>query len=186
MNMKRICILVLVVLLAACSRDTARVLDEAEGYMQPHPDSALATIRAIDTTTLTTRSLRAHYALLHAIALDKNWIDTTDVGVVMPAVDYYAKHGTADEKMKAYYYLGRIQYNGHDPNSAIISYTQAEIASGESQDEGFKGLLAMSMSDIYKSAHYADKELEYFLSDCLPWHIMKKKNGGWRILFIDR
>ena len=152
----------LAVALSSCdSHHTAATLNDVETYIQTRPDSALAVIRAIDTTTLTTRSLRARYALLYAIALDKNWIDTTDVGVVMPAVDYYAKHGTADEKMKAYYYLGRIQYNGHDPNSAIISYTQAEIASGESQDEGFKGLLAMSMSDIYKSAHYADKELEY-------------------------
>ena len=154
----------LIIMLGQCScssRQTAATLNDVETYIQQRPDSALATIRAIDTTTLTTRSLRAHYALLHAMALDKNWIDTTDVNVVMPAVDYYAKHGTADQKMKAYYYLGRIQYNGHDPNSAIISYTQAEIVSGESQDEGFKGLLALAMSDIYKNAHYADKEQEY-------------------------
>lgn len=153
--------LVLLLLASCASRRTAATLDDVETYIQFSPDSALAIIRTIDTTTLTTRSLRAHYALLHAMALDKNWIDTTDVNVVMPAVDYYAKHGTADQKMKAYYYLGRIQYNGHDPNSAIISYTQAEIVSGESQDEGFKGLLALAMSDIYKNAHYADKEQEY-------------------------
>lgn len=153
--------LVLLLLASCASRQTAATLGDIETYIQSRPDSALATIRAIDTTTLTTRSLRAHYALLHALALDKNWIDTTDVGVVMPAVEYYAKHGTADQKMKAYYYLGRIQYNGHDSNSAIISYTQAEIASGESQDEGFKGLLAMAMADVYKNAHYADKEQEY-------------------------
>lgn len=153
--------LVLLLLASCASRRTAATLDDVEPYIQFSPDSALATLRTIDTTTLTTRRLRAHYALLHAMALDKNWIDTTDVGVVMPAVEYYAKHGTADQKMKAYYYLGRIQYNGHNPNTAIISYTQAEIASGKSQDEGFKGLLAMAMSDIYKNAHYADKEQEY-------------------------
>lgn len=153
--------LVLLLLASCASRRTAATLDDVETYIQFSPDSALAIIRTIDTTTLTTRSLRAHYALLHAMALDKNWIDTTDVGVVMPAVEYYAKHGAADQKMKAYYYLGRIQYNGHDPNTAIISYTQAEIASGKSQDEGFKGLLAMAMSDIYKNAHYADMEQEY-------------------------
>ena len=53
MKMKRICILVLVVLLAACSRDTARVLDEAEVYMQPHPDSAL-----LSTTTISVIMLK--------------------------------------------------------------------------------------------------------------------------------
>ena len=89
--------LVLLLLASCASRRTAATLDDVETYIQFSPDSALAIIRTIDTTTLTTRSLRAHYALLHAMALDKNWIDTTDVGVVMPAVDYYAKHGTADE-----------------------------------------------------------------------------------------
>ena len=148
--------------LASCANhQTAATLNDVETYIQARPDSALATIRAIDTTTLTTRSLRAHYALLHAMALDKNWIDTTDVNVVMPAVEYYDKHGTADQKMKAYYYLGRIFVNGHNPNSAIISYTQAEDASIGSHDDGFKGLLSMATADIYKSVHFADKERNY-------------------------
>ncbi len=95
--------LVLLLLASCASRRTAATLDDVETYIQFSPDSALATIRAIDTTTLTTRSLRAHYALLYAMALDKNWIDTTDVGVVMPAVEYYAKHGTADPIVRGYY-----------------------------------------------------------------------------------
>ena len=157
-----ITILLAALFLASCANHkTAATLNDVETYIQARPDSALATIRAIDTTTLTTRSLRAHYALLHAMALDKNWIDTTDVNVVMPAVEYYAKHGTADQKMKAYYYLGRIQQNGHDPNAAIISLTKAEAASNGSQDDSFKGLLSMVIAEIYKSAHYSDKEREY-------------------------
>ncbi len=149
------------VLSSCASRQTAATLNDVETYIQDHPDSALATIRAIDTTTLSTRALRAHYALLHAMALDKNWIDTTDVNVVMPAVEYYAKHGSPDQKMKAYYYLGRIQQNGHNPNDAIISLTQAETASAKSKDDAFKGLLSMVIAEIYKSAHYSDKEREY-------------------------
>lgn len=147
-----------VFLLSSCaSRQTTARLDDVETYIQSRPDSALATLRAIDTTTLTSRSLRAHYALLLATALDKNWIDTTDVNVVMPAVTYYDKHGTDDQKMRAYYYLGRIQQNGHDPNSAIISFTLAERASAGSEDEGFKGLLNMALAEIYRKAHFMEK-----------------------------
>ena len=66
-----ISISVAALLLASCaSRNAAAILNDVETYIQQRPDSALATIRAIDTTTLTTRSLRAHYALLHAMALD--------------------------------------------------------------------------------------------------------------------
>ena len=146
---------------ACASSRTAATLNDVETYIQQRPDSALSMIRAIDTSTLTTRSLRAHYALLHAMALDKNWIDTTDVGVVMPAVDYYAKHGTADEKMKAYYYLGRIHANRGDNNGAILAYTLAEDASKESKDESFKGVLDMSLSWLYSHAHQIDVALEY-------------------------
>ena len=153
--------LVLLLLASCASRRTAATLDDVETYIQFSPDSALAIIRTIDTTTLTTRSLRAHYALLHAMALDKNWIDTTDVGVVMPAVDYYAKHGTADQKMKAYYYLGRIHANRGDNNGAILAYTLAEDASKESKDESFKGVLDMSLSWLYSHAHQIDVALEY-------------------------
>ena len=150
--------------LSSCaSRKTAATLNDVETYIQERPDSALATIRAIDTTTLRTRELRAHYALLHAMALDKNWIDTTDVGVVMPAVEYYARHGTADQKMKAYYYLGRIYENQGDNNEAILSYTLADEISTGAKDLRLKGLLKMSLSRIYSIAHQTDKALDYAL-----------------------
>ena len=157
-----ISILVAALLLASCaSRNAAAILNDVETYIQQRPDSALATIRAIDTTTLTTRSLRAHYALLHAMALDKNWIDTTDVGVVMPAVEYYDRQGSADQKMKSYYYLGRIQENRHDYTAAILSFTIAEDVCAGSNDEQFKGLLYMGIANVYREVHSVDKTLEY-------------------------
>lgn len=54
-------ILALALLNSCASRQAAATLNDVETYIQARPDSALATIRAIDTTTLTTRSLRAHY-----------------------------------------------------------------------------------------------------------------------------
>jgi hypothetical protein len=122
-----IVLFIAIFLLASCAnRKTAATLNDVETYIQARPDSALATIRAIDTTTLTTRALRAHYALLHAIALDKNWIDTTDVGVVMPAVEYYDRHPSGIRRAKAWYYLGRIQQNGGNRPDAGISFLKAE------------------------------------------------------------
>ena len=96
-----------------------------ESYIQKCPDSALAVLRAIDTTTLNSRRLQAHYALLHAMALDKNWIDTIDENVVMPAVAYYNRHRPLSRRAKPYYYLGRIQYNGGRYDEAILSFTRA-------------------------------------------------------------
>ena len=148
--------------LASCSsRQTAATLNDVETYIQQRPDSALATIRAIDTTTLTTRSLRAHYALLHAMALDKSWIDTTDVNVVMPAVEYYDRHPSDIRRAKAWYYLGRIQQNAGDRPEASISFMKAERYAEESDDVDFKGLICLAMSTIYSQTHLHEEALEY-------------------------
>ena len=154
----------LIIMLGQCScasRHTAATLNDVETYIQQRPDSALATIRAIDTTTLTSRGLRAHYALLHAMALDKNWIDTTDVNVVMPAVEYYDRHPSDIRRAKAWYYLGRIQQNAGDRPEASISFMKAERYAEESDDVDFKGLICLAMSTIYSQTHLHEEALEY-------------------------
>ena len=146
----------------ACGKQqTAATLNDIETYIQGRPDSALATIRAIDTTTLTTPKLRAHYALLHAMALDKNWIDTTDVNVVMPAVEYYDRHPSGIRRAKAWYYLGRIQQNGNDRQEASISFLKAERYAEASDDSDFKGLVCLAMSTIYSQTHLHEESLKY-------------------------
>ena len=157
-----ISISVAALLLVSCaSRQTAATLNDVETYIQQRPDSALATIRAIDTMTLTTRSLRAHYALLHAMALDKNWVDTEDVRVVMPAVEYYDRHPSDIRRAKAWYYLGRIQQNAGDRPEAIISFMKAERYAEASKDVDFKGLICLAISTIYSQTHLHDEALEY-------------------------
>ena len=149
-------------LLASCaSRQTAATLNDVEAYIQASPDSALATIRAIDTTTLTTRSLRAHYSLLHAMALDKNWIDTTDVNVVMPAVEYYDRHPSGIHRAKAWYYLGRIQQNNGDFHDAGISLLKSEKYSEGAEDKDLQGTVSLSLSSLYSKLHLYEDALNY-------------------------
>ena len=155
-------VFLLAMALSSCaSRHTAAILNDVDTYIQQRPDSALATIRAIDTTTLTSRSLRAHYALLHAMALDKNWIDTTDVGVVMPAVEYYDRHPSDIRRAKAWYYLGRIQQNAGDRPEASISLMKAERYAERSDDFYFKGLIFQSLASIYSQTHLHEEALKY-------------------------
>ncbi len=143
------------------SRQTAATLNDIETYIQGRPDSALATIRAIDTTTFSSHRLRAQYALLHAMALDKNWIDTTDVNVVLPAVTYYDRHPSGIRKAKAWYYLGRIQQNGNNRPDASISFMKAERYAESSDDSDFKGLICLSMASIYSQTHLHEEALKY-------------------------
>lgn len=162
--MGRTIILLLMSCLALSSCTGRRLMSELnclERDLDNNPDSVLNVINSVDKSRLKTGKLRAKYSLLYSMALDKSLIDTTDVSKIQPAVDYYKKKGSPDEKLKAYYYLGRVQFNSGDLNNAAISYALAERESFRASDEVAKGLLYMSFSDVYMHINNIDKEYEY-------------------------
>lgn len=100
-------------------------LSEAESLIESQPDSALTLLSAIDKSRLGDREERARYALLMSMALDKNYIDTTSFAVLQPAIDYYLKHGTPDEKLRTLYYQSCIYRNRGDDGNAMASCIEA-------------------------------------------------------------
>ena len=157
-------------LLASCGRaDITSRLSDIESYIDSRPDSALAAIRQIDTTELRGRAAKAKYALLHAIALDKNYIDTADTRVVQPAVDYYDRHGSPEQRLKAYMYLGTEQYNAGRYNQAIVSFSHAAEFAEKVDDQNLLGILYSRMADTFTAtkeytpaASYIGKSLACF------------------------
>ena len=89
--------------LMSCVDDSAVVteLDWAETVMEAHPDSALALLDTLDRNRLRTRGAKARHALLYSQALDKNWIDLSTDSIIKPAVRYYARHGSPDDRLKS-------------------------------------------------------------------------------------
>ncbi len=104
------------------SESVGRSLDSAENLMESRPDSALGIIDLIDESDLKGESQKARYALLKSMALDKNYFDTTAFDVLQPAIDYYLKKGTPDEKLRTYYYQGRIYQNKNERDKALFSF----------------------------------------------------------------
>ena len=117
--------ILLVLLLAGGCRHDLEIdcqLDMAENLMEDRPDSSLSILEGIDGSELRDDRVKARYALLKSMALDKNYIDTTTFEVLQPAIDYYRKHGNADEKLRTYYYEGRIYDNAGDDDLAMQAY----------------------------------------------------------------
>lgn len=98
---------------------------EADRIMEERPDSAMAVLLTIDTTLLKGKEERAKYGLLMSMALDKNYVDTTDFSVLQPAIDYYVDNGSDNEKLRTYYYQGRIYQNKNYEDDAIKSFLKA-------------------------------------------------------------
>ena len=162
MNRFVIIFLLMSFLLVSCdNRQAKALLQDVESYIQERPDSALRVLRSVDPLMLNTKSLHARYSLLFAMALDKNYIDTTDVSVVMPAVNYYKRHGNPDERLKAYFYLGRIYLNNKRYDKAAVAYSLAEKEALRSTDVVQNGILYMNLSYLYDLVHNKNKQLVY-------------------------
>lgn len=146
-------------LLVSCdNRQTKSLLQDVETYIQERPDSALRVLRKVDSLTLNTKSLRARYSLLFAMALDKNYIDTTALSILEPTVAYYERLGSPQDKMLSYYYLGRIYSNRKDYPNAVIFYSQALRESSE-YDYYHRGLIYAASADAYNASFNDEEEL---------------------------
>ncbi len=125
-------------------------LHKAEVYMDEHPELALEALETIDTDALKTRKTQAKYALLYSMALDKNYIDVTNDSIIAPASAYYTNHGTADDKLKTYYYLGRIAMNVGDYENAMTNFVKAEKYADKCKDNVAVGLLHNAKMHVYQ------------------------------------
>lgn len=143
-------------------------MDRSERQMENNPEMALAILDSIDHAKLHGRATKARYALLKSIALDKNYIDTTDFTILQPAIDYYLKHGTPDQKLRTYYYQGCIYMNRNEEDSAMTSYLKGLELSNSATDS-----LTLTKLHIAKGIlHYIHNEIEEVAkADLMAGHI---------------
>jgi len=160
-------LLLALTLTAACDRarrdDLTAALDAVEQSVNEHPGDALEMLERVDSSALTTRTLHARYALLRTMALDKNYKDITVPGLLdEDAVRWYERHGSADEKMKVYHYLGRIEQDKRNYNEAAIFFAKAESFAGSVTDKHALGLLYVAEASLYGNCFNTEKEKEYY------------------------
>lgn len=106
-------------------RSAYNKMDVAENIINSRPDIALALLDSIKSKDITGKRTKARLALLRSMALDKNYVDTTTFDILQPAIDYYLKNGTSNEKLRTYYYQGRIYQNQGNYDAAMLSFMNA-------------------------------------------------------------
>ena len=169
-TMKRLLAITIILLsIASCTFiNVSRTLNDVESYIMERPDSALAVLESIDRVDLNTARTKAHHALLHAMALDKNYIDVTEDSIAKVATEYYKKHGPRRNYARALYYLGKSYYYNEEYDKAILEYSKAEkVAVG--CDSLYLGMIYSGKSYTYncnynssQEAYYAQKAYEIF------------------------
>ncbi|MBR5841212.1 MAG: hypothetical protein IKY64_01180, partial [Bacteroidaceae bacterium] len=161
-----ISILVATLCMFSCSRHSAHweTLTQVETFIEAQPDSALKVLQRIDKQELLNKEERAKYALLLSMALDKNYVDKTDFEVLQPAIDYYQNHGTATDKLRTYYYQGRIYQNQqkHD-ELALQCFVKAVTEGAASEDILTKARVLFTQGRIYGTIYKWDKCVSAYL-----------------------
>ncbi len=147
-------ITILIVTLTAIScgkiKDAHNTLNDIETFINERPDSALTILDSFDTSLLENKSVWAHHSLLHAQAKDKCYIDETNDSLMTQVVNYYEGKRDKEKLFKAYYYLGRIQYNAGDYAESMLSYTKAEQLIDKIDDDFIKGLLYAQLGMLHQ------------------------------------
>ena len=164
---RTIAVVAIIVFVSSCaSKEAKRIMDTADAVMWTRPDSALAVLESIDTLSLKTKAQRARYSLLYTMALTRTHRDIPDLRIIKPAASYYERHGSNDDRMKMYFYLGTAQYDTGDPESAIASYLRAKEYSSRSDNLVFRGIISSSISDVYLWNHNNTESISYCKEAC--------------------
>ena len=154
--MKRLfTILVLGLCVVACNRHSEHwtTIINMERIIEERPDSVLNVLQDIDTDELVGDEERAKHAVLLSMALDKNFVDKTDFEVLQPASDYYEDNGSATDKLRTYFYQGRIFQNQANNALAMECFVNALSEGGNSEDLKTKARVHYAQAMIYYSLY---------------------------------
>lgn len=143
--------IILALCVVACGQHSKHweTLVQVEEYIEERPDSALNVLQGMNNDELFGMEEKAKYALLLSMAMDKNYIDRTAFDVLQPAIDYYEDNGSATDKLRTYYYQGRIYQNMGNDALAMESYVNATNNGENSDDILTKARLYVAQGNIY-------------------------------------
>ena len=136
-------------------------MNRIDAGMATDPGNALEQLQEFDRGLLHTRQEVALYALLLSKAMDKNYIDSDSDSLIRKAVDYYESGNDSRRKAEALFYLGRVQYNASDDESAIITFYRAANEAEKTDDPILKGLAYLSLALTCNHSYNNEDELTY-------------------------
>ena len=116
------------------SEHTEQQLFMMDTLSDENPDTVLTMLDCMDLSTMS-RSERMHAELLRGKAMNKAYVNFTTDSVMFEVVDWYERHGNANQKMLAYYILGCAYRDLEDALSALKYLNQAVDAVDESDED---------------------------------------------------
>lgn len=108
------------ILFSCTDKHADSIITKAEQLLNTKPDSALAVLDDIrESKEDWPRSQQMRYELVYAQAQNKAYVNFTTDSIVLSLVDYYERHGNANEQMMANYMAGCAYRDLEDALSAL-------------------------------------------------------------------
>ena len=175
----------LLFLLHSCSNPHVdRVLSSAEQLMDSgFPDSAWIYLNSLRPEEIREARLRARLSLDRAMALDKSYVDTSDIAILAPVISFYKWPFHQKKRYLTAYYQGRILENGKKDEEAIKALTRAGNLAGRSGDSLYMVRICSAKARIYLR-NYALRQAEEATDEGLRWCAPHSPN--WSVLMLDK
>ena len=131
MKEKVIYLLLIIMILTSCAgnRKYDDLMQRADSIMNVNDDSAKVAIRMLDGVKSQlpefSKAQKMRYELLRHKAMNKAYISFTSDSKMKEVVDYYDRHGSANERMLANYVLGCVYRDMHEVPLALEYYNKA-------------------------------------------------------------
>lgn len=160
--------ILLPILFVSCTGNKAydKLLIKADSIMNIDDDSAEVAIRMMQSIkpelSQFSKSQKKRYELLYHKAMNKAYMDFTSDSTMLEVVDYYEQHGSANEKMLAYYILGCVYRDMHEAPMALEYYNKAtELADTTAKDCDYATLCRIysQMGFLFAKQHLPHQEL---------------------------
>lgn len=158
-------------LLASCAgnRKYDDLMQRADSIMNVNDDSAKVAIRMLDGVESQlpefSKAQKMRYELLRHKAMNKAYISFTSDSIMKEVVDYYDRHGSANERMLANYVLGCVYRDMHEVPLALEYYNKAaEQADTTAADCDYGTLYRVysQMGFLFDKQYLPYQELEAF------------------------
>ena len=151
---KEFLILILTGGIMSCCCPYSKTFQEAEALLSSAPDSTLVMLDDVQAAGLRSRRLKAEYALLSARAQDAiyGFVPSEDAGRLAAAAEYFEKKGPREDRLDAWYLLGKVQLANNALYRAVVSFEHALAAADELKDDGARGRICHQLAYAFNAS----------------------------------
>lgn len=154
-------ILVLLLFTSCGSKEAQPILNRAEVIVDKNPSEAIALLDSISDSGLSRRQQMRRLLLLTNAQNKCDTVFRSD-SIQRLLVDYYDRHGTANDRMLAHYLLGRAYYDMGEMPMSLSAYQLALAdTTGTEQDYYLLTRIHAQISNIFFQQNLVDDQLKH-------------------------